>query len=298
MDKQVPVNRSVEAPGRDRDGVLEVAPDIAYQRRLIVNVVYFGEAGAGSGRWVLIDAGIPGSTDEIVDAAASRFGSGARPAAIIMTHGHFDHVGALKDLLERWKVPVYAHRLELPYLNGGSKYPPPDPTVGGGLMSAISRFYPRGPVDVSDWLHTLPEDGAVPGMPGWRWIHTPGHTPGHISLWRATDRALMAGDAFITTDQESAYAVTVQRPELHGPPMYYTTDWDAARESVERLASLEPELVVTGHGRAMTGEAMRQALHTLAREFDRVAVPEQGRYVRHPAEADANGATYVPPKEG
>ena len=297
MDRQVPASRSAEAPGVDRDGVREVAPDIAYQRRLIVNVVFFGKAGAGSGRWVLRDAGIPGSTDDILRAAETRFGVGARPVGIIMTHGHFDHVGALEDLLELWNVPVYAHRLELPYLNGGSSYPPPDPGVGGGLMSAMSRFYPRGPVNVSDWLHTLPEDGAVPGMAGWRWIHTPGHTPGHISLWRATDRTLIAGDAFITTDQESAYAVTVQRPELHGPPMYYTTDWGAARKSVERLASLEPELVVCGHGRAMKGEAMRAALHTLAREFDRVAVPDKGRYVGRPAEADAHGVTYVPPKE-
>ena len=102
---------------------------------------------------------------------------GARPAAIVMTHGHFDHVGALASLAERWDVPIYAHPLELPYLDGRSSYPRPDPSVGGGMMSAMSRFYPRGPVDVGRWLRTLPEDGAVPGMPGWRWIHTPGHTP-------------------------------------------------------------------------------------------------------------------------
>lgn len=118
-------------------------------------------------------------------------------------------------------------------------------------MARLWRFYPRGPFDASPWLRVLPADGTVPAMPGWRWIHTPGHTPGHVSLWRETDRTLIAGDAFVTTDQESAYAVARQRPELHGPPMYYTQDWTAARLSVERLAALEPELVVTGHGRAM-----------------------------------------------
>jgi glyoxylase-like metal-dependent hydrolase (beta-lactamase superfamily II) len=296
MDRQVPVERSAEAPSVERDGTHEIAPDLAYQRRLIVNVVYYGAAGAGDGRWVLIDAGIPGSADAIVDAATSRFGAGARPIAIVMTHGHFDHVGALRELAERWDVPIYAHRLELPYLDGSSAYPPPDPSVGGGMMSAMSRFYPRGPIDVSHWLRALPEDGAVPGMPGWRWIHTPGHTPGHVSLWRASDRALIAGDAFITTGQESAYAVATQRPELHGPPMYYTSDWEESRASVERLSALEPELVVTGHGPAMHGAEMRKALHTLAREFDRVAIPEQGRYVNDPARSDASGVTYVPPK--
>ena len=98
-------------------------------------------------------------------------------------------------------------------------------------------------------------------MPGWRSLHTPGHTPGHVSFWRDADRALIVGDAFITTGQESAYEVAVQEPEMHGPPMYFTTDWEAARRSVEQLAALEPDLVVTGHGRPMQGEAMRQALH-------------------------------------
>ena len=90
---------------------------------------------------------------------------------------------------------------------------------------------------------------------------------------------LIAGDAFITTRQESAYAALTQEPEMHGPPAYFTPDWVSARESVVKLAALEPELVVTGHGRAMRGPAMREALHTLARDFDRVAVPEHGRYV-------------------
>src|SRR4028118_78297 len=116
-------------------------------------------------------------------------------------------------------------------------------------------------------------------MPEWRWIHTPGHTPGHISLWRESDRTIIAGDAFITTNQESAYAVAVQTPEMHGPPKYFTPDWQSARQSVESLAALDPRLVVTGHGRAMEGAEMLAALKLLARDFDRIAVPESGRYV-------------------
>jgi glyoxylase-like metal-dependent hydrolase (beta-lactamase superfamily II) len=206
-------------------------------------------------------------------------------------------VGALREVVALWDVPVYAHALEMPYLTGQSKYPPPDPTVGGGLMAALAGLYPRGPIDVGAWLHNLPTDGSVPHMPGWRWIATPGHAPGHISLWREADRSIIAGDAFITTRQESAFAVALQSPEIHGPPMYYTPDWEAARTSVEQLAALEPDLVVTGHGPAMRGAEMRTALHTLAREFERIAVPKHGRYVHEPARADATGVTYVPPKE-
>jgi len=295
MPEQVPIDAGSQTGTYQDDGTHEVAADIAYQRLALVNVVYFGLPGAADGAWVLIDAGVMGTGGLIEGAAEARFGKGSRPAAIVLTHGHFDHVGALEHLAEAWDVPVYAHELEFPYLDGRSSYPPPDPTVGGGLMSALSRFYPRGPIDVGGRLRKLPEDGSVPFLPGWRWIATPGHTPGHVSFWREADRLLIAGDAFITTRQESAYAVATQEPELHGPPMYYTTDWEAARASVERLAELGPEIVVTGHGRALRGAPMREALETLARDFDRVAVPAEGRYVGDPARADARGVTYVPP---
>src|SRR5690606_26415554 len=178
--------------------------------------------------------------------------------------------------VEAWAAPVWAHRLELPYLTGRSAYPPPDPTVGGGAMAALSFTYPRQPIDLGPRVRSLPDDGAVPEMPGWRWIHTPGHTAGHVSLFREADRTLVAGDAFVTTKQESATAALTQRPEIHGPPAYYTPDWVAARRSVEALAALEPEVVATGHGAPMRGEGMRQALHALAEDFDRRAVPRSG----------------------
>lgn len=295
MDKQVPVDPEAQVNGETQDGLHEIAPDLAYRRLAIVNVVYFGRPDAGDRQWVLIDAGVAGTAGLITADAESRFGK-SRPAAIVMTHGHFDHVGALKTLAEQWDTPIYAHELELPYLDGRSAYPPPDPTVGGGLMAALARFYPQDPVDVRPWLHVLPPDSSIPVMTGWHWLATPGHSPGHISLWRAGDSALIVGDAFITTKQESAFAVATQRPELHGPPMYYTPDWENARHSVERLARLEPELVVTGHGPAMRGPAMLAALRILARDFDQVAVPEKGRYVDEPARADRSGVTYVPPK--
>jgi glyoxylase-like metal-dependent hydrolase (beta-lactamase superfamily II) len=271
----------------------EVAPDLAYQRLVLVNVVFYGTPGAGDRGWVLIDAGLPATACLIAGAAKERFGPDSRPAAIMLTHGHFDHVSALEELAERWDAPVYAHPLELPYLDGSASYPPPDPTVGGGLMAALSPLYPRGPINVSRRLQTLPGDGSVPFMPGWTWRHTPGHTPGHVSFWRDADRTVLAGDAFITTSQESAYAVATQRPAMHGPPMYYTQNWEEARGSVERLAALEPELAITGHGPAMRGAEMRAALHTLARDFQRIATPEHGRYVEEPARAES-GTAYVP----
>jgi hypothetical protein len=65
---------------------------------------------------------------------------------------------------------------------------------------------------------------------------------------------------------------------MHGPPMYFTPDWISARTSVQSLAALSPEVVVTGHGQTMQGQEMRAALHELAERFDEIAVPETGRY--------------------
>jgi len=264
------------------DGTHEVLDDLAYRRLAIVNVLFSGLPGARDREWVLIDAGVIGSTRFILRSAEKRFGKDSRPSAIIMTHGHFDHVGGLEELAARWDCPVYAHPAELPYLSGESSYASPDPSVGGGLMSLLSPLYPRGPVDVGDHLRPLPSDGSVPGMIGWEWIHTPGHSPGHIALWNKNEKTVISGDAFITTRQESAYAVAIQAPEMHGPPMYFTQNWEEARESVQTLAALEPQIVVTGHGMAMKGEEVRRALHTLANNFDEIARPETGKYVEHP----------------
>jgi hypothetical protein len=93
---------------------------------------------------------------------------------------------------------------------------------------------------------------------------------------------LIVGDAFCTTKQESFFAVATQRPEMHGPPMYYTTDWPAARASVERLAALEPAFIAASHGQPMAGAETAMALQELARRFDEVAVPEKGKYVSNP----------------
>jgi len=149
MEQQIPISPDARADdpqaddARD-DGTHEVAPDLAYKRLAIVNVAFYGLPGAGDRQWVLIDAGLPGAAGQIANAASERFGPDARPAAIILTHGHFDHTSALKELSERWDAPVYAHELERPYLDGRAAYPPPDPAVGGGLMPLLSPLYPRG----------------------------------------------------------------------------------------------------------------------------------------------------------
>ena len=273
-----------------------VVPGLSVLRDVFVNLYYAFPEDQPQGPWVLIDAGLPGSADRIKQRAEALFGPDTPPAAILLTHGHFDHVGGLHGLLAAWPgVPVYAHPLELPYLTGRSAYPTPDPTVGGGIMAYLSFAYPKQPYDFGSRVEALPADGSVPGLPGWRWVHTPGHTFGHVSFFREHDKVLVAGDAFTTVFAESGLGTLTQKQEVHGPPAYFTPDWDAARASVELLARMAPEVAATGHGIAMHGNALHTQLADLAARFDSLVRPKTGRYVLQPATADGSGVTSVPP---
>ena len=274
----------------------ELTSDVARLRIAFVNVYFVGSARRdGAKPWALVDAGLSSGAAQILGIAAERYGPDVRPSAIILTHGHFDHVGALEALLGVWDVPVYAHSLELPFLTGRSDYPPPDPTVGGGLIARLSPLFPERGIDLSGRIQSLPSNGDVPGMPGWHWVHTPGHAPGHVSLFRASDRTLIAGDAVTTTKPESVFAVATQRQELHGPPAYFTIDWDAARQSAATIASLKPALLATGHGDPMSQETLADDLAELARDFDRRERPRRGRYVSQPVATDEEGVVMLPP---
>jgi len=274
-----------------------VAPELSYLLDRIVNVCFIGAPGAADRGWTLVDCGLPGSASRIKRAAARLFGEESRPAAIVLTHGHFDHIGAVHTLAHEWDVPVYAHELELPYLTGQSSYPPPDPLVGGGAMSLMSALFPRRPIDLGRHAHELPADGSVPGASGWRWIPTPGHSPGHVSLVRDSDRTVVAGDAFTTTKQESLLAALTQRAEIHGPPMYFTPDWDRARASLKHLADYAPTAAITGHGPPLRGERLQDGLRNLAAHFDVWARPVRGRYRDTPAITDGSGVVHVPPPQ-
>ncbi len=253
---------------------MAVLPDVFCYTNQIVNLALVGNQR----EFVLVDAGMPKSADEITDMITEQFGKEARPSAIVLTHGHFDHVGSLVELLEKWRVPVYAHEIEIPYLTGKQDYPPGDPGVDSGLVAKLSPMFPNHGINIGEKVKAFPQDGSIPHMPGWKWIHTPGHTPGHVSLFREQDRALIAGDAFVTVKQESLYKVLTQTQEISGPPRYYTTDWDAAYESVKTLEALNPEIAVTGHGIPMTGEDLRENLSYLTTNFKEIAMPQNSRY--------------------
>jgi glyoxylase-like metal-dependent hydrolase (beta-lactamase superfamily II) len=277
----LPVHSETTSPRRFAAGV-ERLPIV------FVNVYMVGEP---EGPWVLVDTGMPGFAGRIRRTAESRFG-GRPPEAIILTHGHFDHAGSVQELAEIWDVKVYAHRLEAPYLDGRSDYPPHDPTVGGAL-GLMSRTFPHHGYELGRRLRLLPVDGDVPGLPGWRWLPTPGHTAGHVSLFRDADGVLLAGDALATLNQDSPVAMVTQRRVLSVPPAPFTTDWQAAHASVRRLAGLRPAAIGAGHGLPVAGPHVASGLRRFAESF---TPPRRGRYVETAAKTDENGLVEVPPK--
>ncbi|WP_054636517.1 MBL fold metallo-hydrolase [Thalassobacillus sp. C254] len=260
------------------DGLsVQVLPDIYCKTIQIVNIAFISDS-QNTKEFVLVDAGMPGSAKEIIAAVQETFGEGARPQAIFLTHGHFDHVGAILDLITHWQVPVYAHNEELPFLQGNKSYPEPDPSVEGGMIAKLSGMFPNEPVDLGNHVQQLPLDGTVPFLKEWKWHHTPGHTPGHVSFFRERDRALIAGDAFVTVKQEYLYKVLIQEQEISGPPRYFTPDWLQAEASVQKINQLHPAVAVTGHGLPMAGDQLKEGLISLVENFQEIAVPDKGKY--------------------
>ena len=130
----------------------------------------------------LVDAGMPFMAKGIAGAIRS-LGIGPLKR-IVLTHGHSDHVGAIRRLLQEWPdVPVYAHRLEIPHTTGEAPYP--------GRKKA-AQFLPRG------LARPLPEapDGRLEPAGGLQPHWTPGHAPGHVVYHHERDGVLLAGDLF------------------------------------------------------------------------------------------------------
>ena len=242
--------------------------------------------------WVLVDTGIPLSWSYILAAVHRRYGPNAKPKAIILTHGHFDHSGNAKHLAELWNVQIYASRLEMPYLSGRCDYPAQDPTPGGAI-SFLSRTFPTHSIKLGPHLAELPDQGSFDVIPGWTIIPTPGHSAGHISLFRESDSTLLVGDAFLTADFDQWSSHFTWPRALSRPPTPLTPDWKSAGESIQRLAALRPTVVAAGHGLPMDDADLPEQLQRFA---DTMQKPREGRYANAAPVYDETGAVVsLPP---
>lgn len=273
-------NKIVEVLSAMTSSSKEITPDIMIMNFTIVNACLVSNPEARTSEWVLVDTGLENSEGFILQTVDERFGKDSRPQCIILTHGHFDHVGTVQKLSKLWDVPVYIHLLEIPYITGKRDYPVGDPTVDEGLVAKMSPTFPHTSIDIGIHAVALPSDGSIPVLPQWKWIHTPGHTEGHVSLFHEKNRILIAGDSFCTVKQESMLSVVTQSEKISGPPKYLTVDWKAAEDSVRRLRDLKPSLTIPSHGQPMMGKDLTQHMDFLVSHFEEIAVPDHGRFVR------------------
>lgn len=160
---------------------------------------------------------------------------------IVLTHGHPDHVGSLQRILQVHPVPVYAHRAEIPYLEGQLPYP------GKKLMAPMAAGATR----------ELPMEGGETGtgklapISSLQPYFTPGHSPGHTVFYHAADQLLIAGDLFAS-----------RGGKLRKP--YFTPVMDEVLRSSQLVSQLRPARMEVCHGDAVFNPADQLDAYTAA----------------------------------
>jgi hydroxyacylglutathione hydrolase len=187
---------------------------------------------------VVVDAGTKGAAKRLIKAL-----HGHAIGAHALTHGHPDHAGASKRLADAFEVPVWVGERDRADVESGR------PTAADTWAKpAVARLTHYEPVGVARVLHEGDDLGH-----GFTVLETPGHSDGHLAFWRESDRTLVAGDVLFNLHM----LTTV--PGLREPPTILTRDPQCNRESARRVAALEPELVLFGHGPPLRDPATLKA---------------------------------------
>jgi glyoxylase-like metal-dependent hydrolase (beta-lactamase superfamily II)/predicted ester cyclase len=209
--------------------------------------VYLIENGGEEGGVTLFDAGARTMTRAVASAGAKLGGI----KRIVLGHGHTDNRGVAPAL----GVPVLCHPDEVQDAegSGGFRYWPADLAGLPPVVRQVQRLMHRymldgGPVKIADIVN---EDDEVAGF---RVIHLPGHAPGLIGLWRESDRLALVSDCFYTLD------IWGRSCPASMPPEIYNYDTLKARESIRKLAEMEPAAAWPGHGKPITGDVRGQLL--------------------------------------
>jgi hydroxyacylglutathione hydrolase len=188
---------------------------------------------------VLIDAGMTFHAKKILGELQGR-----PIAAHALTHVHNDHAGGSKKVSETLGIPVWVGAGDAGALRSGRA----DITPGRRGAGLMARYGGSPKVEPARELREGDEVG-----PGFVALDTPGHSPGHVSFWRERDRVLVCGDVFFDLN------LLTLAPGLHQPPAVFSYDPERNRESERRLAALQPQLTLFGHGPPLRGAGALEA---------------------------------------
>ncbi|MFK7692477.1 MBL fold metallo-hydrolase [Paenibacillus sp. HJGM_3] len=199
---------------------------------------------------ILVDTGLPGTAPRIREAMESAGVPLQKLTHVILTHQDVDHIGGLMGLLELLDHPieVLAHEIERPYIEGEKPLIKWKPERLDAMFEALpepqreeakARFSAALKAKVD---RTVVDGEVLPYCGGIQIVYTPGHTPGHMSLYIRSSKTLLAGDAMVAPGGQ-----------LQGPNPTVTPDMDTAMKSIGKLASLDIEAILCYHGGLVRG---------------------------------------------
>ncbi|MED3728649.1 MBL fold metallo-hydrolase [Priestia filamentosa] len=199
---------------------------------------------------VLVDTGMPGYAKELYNLMSEENLNPERLTGVLLTHQDIDHIGSLPQLIEENEnLHIYAHEEDRPYIDGEKPFIKLDEEKKKHMTSSLNEherllfdetFYNPENKNVT---HVLKDGETLPIADGIKVIHTPGHTPGHISLYHEQSKTLIAGDAMI-----------VENGELLGPNPPFTPNMEQALESLNKFKHLEIETLIGYHGGIFKGD--------------------------------------------
>ena len=204
----------------------------------------------GDGTLTLVDTGMQADGKKILDFITSKMNrKPSEVKAIVVTHCHVDHTRGLAAIKAATGARVAVHEADADFVSGRKKYPSPGGAMGFAF-GVISPFFKTTPVEPD----LLLKEGDTVGRLAV--FHTPGHTPGSISLYDRQDRVLFVGDT-------ARYV----KGKLEGPPPRFTPHMDQAKASIERLSSLDFEVMLSGHGEPLRSPDAPMMMNDLSKKL-------------------------------